>query len=151
MRHLTKFVAFGPVAIADYSVRGWVAVLSRARSRRRVWRVMRGMRHPAGSKPAGNGVTGSAQSSTTRSLRSRLVAALKTMGLPACLMESKRLLRDVSEWSLRKTSKWPKRAEVTRNAGSQMKGTSATNRFAGENCRNGVGMERKTTVTMLIS
>ena len=42
-------------------------------------------------------------------------------------------------------------AEVTRNAGSQMKGASATNRFAGENCRNGVGIDSTATATTLIS
>ena len=38
---------------------------------------MKGMRHPADRKPAGNEVTGSPRPSTTRSLCFRLVAALK--------------------------------------------------------------------------
>ncbi len=58
---------------------------------------MRGMRHPTGSKPAGNAVTGSARPSTTRSLRSRLVATLTIMGLRACLMESERVLRQAGK------------------------------------------------------
>ena len=114
MEKLKPTTPHPPKSKADFSPRGASAPpsrltepLSRARSKRRAWPVRKTMRlpvgvrrifvvwhpvfAPAGSKPAGNEVTGSAQSSTTRSLRSRLVAVLKVMDLQTCLRESKRL------------------------------------------------------------